>query len=413
MGESDENHTRGLEEDGLPWMEPPRLAKKPDGMVFGYMVDNKKNDGAIRECSFDELRDHVIGGDTRAVAVPEFERLAPPSIVEDLWPAVQERERFRRQCERRDALVGSLVFGGIALYSIKSNDPWWGIVLLMFALFGVVPLVQNLIGVIGRRLRGEETFEETRGRALFSFWLDKEEVVATKWCVRGLWAIFIVQVLVSASARGVFLDRLMDSAILVDPVAYQSVALVKPLVHDGEVWRLLTCGLLHGGLLHIGFNAMAFANVGSVIERFYGRAVLLLTFFVSVLGGSLASQLLMDKTSLGASGGILGLVGFLLVVGVRHRPILPVDLAKSIIRSLLFMAALGLVAWKFIDNAAHAGGLIAGCLVALPITADARKLGRYPVGNSVRWGGWISVVALGLAAAVVLFKLGSRIGGSG
>ena len=142
----------------------------------------------------------------------------------------------------------------------------------------------------------------------------------------------------------------------------------------------------------------------------------MITFLLSVIGGAVASQLLMpDTASVGASGGILGLVGFLLVVGVRHRGSLPADFAKSIIRSVLFMAALGFLAKDYIDNAAHAGGFLVGCVIALPLSGNVRELGRYPDRGAVVKAGWAAVAVLGVATIWVLVRLAvvAKLGATG
>ncbi|MGI9241022.1 MAG: rhomboid family intramembrane serine protease [Verrucomicrobiales bacterium] len=409
MPENRMNRGGGGSRVELPWSVPPALAEKPHGMRYGYVsMDPERRQPVLHECNHEELEEKVGSGEALEVVVPEYKNLAPPSIVEGLWPAVQKRERSRREKERQNAIFNVCLFGGITIYSIKSADSAWQIVLMMFVLFGLVPLVQYLIGAVRRRLKGEETFEEMKERTLFAFWLGAGEVPATRWCVRGLVAVFAVQVLAPAFNSQNLIGSTLQFLFVVSPQSIEAGALVKPLVREGEAWRLVTCGLLHGGLLHIGFNAMAFLNVGAVLERFYGRAILLLTFFLSVLGGSLASQFLMPETSsLGASGGIMGLVGFLLVIGLRYRGELPADFAKSIVRSVLFMAALGFLAKDYIDNAAHAGGFLVGCLIALPLVlhGDVRDLGRYNERSWLRACGWAAAGILGLSAAWVVLRL--------
>lgn len=401
------NKTAADANEALPWSDPPALARKPPGLEYGYIsLERGSREPVLHQCRLDELEEKVASGEALEVIVPEFDRLAPPSIVEPLWPAVKTRERGRRIKERQNAFFNLCLFGGISLYSVKSGDSASAIVILMFVLFGLVPMIQYLIGAVRRKLHGEGTFEEMRARTLFAYWLGAGATPATVWSVRILIGVFIAQVLASAFASGSFTNGLFHYLFLVGQESIDAGALVKPQVRDGEVWRLITCGLLHGGLLHIGFNGMAFANVGAVLERFYGWAILLATFFLSVLGGSLASQILMpDKTSLGASGGIMGLVGFLLVVGVRHRGAFPADFAKSIIRSVLFMAALGFLAKDYIDNAAHGGGFLIGCLIALPLSGNVRDLGRFPDSGLIRRLGWGSALVLGVAALWVLFRL--------
>ena len=106
-------------------------------------------------------------------------------------------------------------------------------------------------------------------------------------------------------------------------------------------------------------------------------------------------------------------IGMLLVMtnhvqfssGIRFRHALPPGFANSIIRSVLLIAALGLVAWKFIDNAAHLGGFLAGCLFAIPLTHDLSSLGRYQPGAVVRSAGAVSAIALVAGAAFTAWKL--------
>jgi hypothetical protein len=42
----------------------------------------------------------------------------------------------------------------------------------------------------------------------------------------------------------------------------RSGALVPALVYDGQIWRVITYGYVHGGLLHILFNGLALSQVG-------------------------------------------------------------------------------------------------------------------------------------------------------
>lgn len=84
-----------------------------------------------------------------------------------------------------------------------------------------------------------------------------------------------------------------------------------PLVAD-EPWRLVTAIFLHAGLWHLGFNVIAIASIGPRIEELYGRLTLLMLFVITgVLGnvGSLVADLGDLGVGIGASGGVMGLVG--------------------------------------------------------------------------------------------------------
>jgi len=78
--------------------------------------------------------------------------------------------------------------------------------------------------------------------------------------------------------------------------------------------------------------------------------------------------------SVGASGAIFGLLGFLIAFLLRHRDRLRPE-AKSLLLQLVFWAAINIFfgfTADMIDNAAHLGGFAAG----LAIGATLRPLQR-------------------------------------
>lgn len=135
-----------------------------------------------------------------------------------------------------------------------------------------------------------------------------------------------------------------------------------------QPWRLLAATVLHGGLVHLGFNMWALWNTGRVAERFYGNLQLLLIYLVSGVCGSVASLFFAARAgvSVGASGAIFGVVGCLLAALFTKAHQLPTALVASMRPSMLMFVGYSLVmgfAAGFIDNAAHVGGLAAGFLM--------------------------------------------------
>jgi len=137
-------------------------------------------------------------------------------------------------------------------------------------------------------------------------------------------------------------------------------------IREGEVWRLLTAGLVHGGAFHLLMNAMVLSDIGKVVERLLGAGRMLAVLWGGVLAGSLASFAANPQLSVGISGGIFALVGALLAVGLRHRRSLAPPARRMLVRApievILLNVALGL-ALPVIDNAAHLGGLAGGVLL--------------------------------------------------
>ncbi|MEO8103481.1 MAG: rhomboid family intramembrane serine protease [Betaproteobacteria bacterium] len=141
-----------------------------------------------------------------------------------------------------------------------------------------------------------------------------------------------------------------------------SAALVKSAI-AAEPWRLLTATMLHGSIIHYIMNASAMFSLGLLLERGANRYLLTPVWLAGALAGSLLSWAGTSTTSVGASGGILAVFAFLLVMGQRRQSRLPPDFGSSLVRSLVMIAMLGLLAWGAIDNAAHLGGAIAGATI--------------------------------------------------
>jgi len=179
-------------------------------------------------------------------------------------------------------------------------------------------------------------------------------------------------------------------------------ALIKPFVRQGQWWRMLTCAFLHGSALHILFNGLALYRIGKLLEFLTNRGSLLLVYFLSVISGSTFSMIFMpEATSLGASGGIIGLFGFLAVLAYKRRSFMPPGFLKSILQNLIIIAVIGGIAHNYIDNASHAGGLLAGIIAGWFLVPDR---GMLPIRSS-KFMKWIGNVLFGFYILCGLFSL--------
>src|SRR3954447_3726727 len=68
--------------------------------------------------------------------------------------------------------------------------------------------------------------------------------------------------------------------------------LYGPAVASGELYRLVTAGFLHGGLLHIGFNMYILWFLGNLLEPALGHVRFAALYFASLLGGAFGALLL-------------------------------------------------------------------------------------------------------------------------
>jgi len=129
-------------------------------------------------------------------------------------------------------------------------------------------------------------------------------------------------------------------------------------------WRLVTAGFLHGGLLHIGMNMWILNDLGAEVERTYGTARFLVIYFVSTVCGFLLSAYMSLNPSLGASAGILGLIGAMIAFGLRNRTQVGRDIRSHYVKWAIYGIAFGLLGIFSVDNWAHIGGLAGGMAVA-------------------------------------------------
>ena len=136
------------------------------------------------------------------------------------------------------------------------------------------------------------------------------------------------------------------------------------LVSHGQVWRLLTCAFLHGGIIHIFCNMYALYALGPQVEILFGRVKYIIIYLLSAIGGSLLSYKFSPSSlSIGASGAIFGLFGAMVVFVLKYKDRIP----KKVLNNLFGVIILNLLIGfnlQGIDNFAHIGGLLVGALVA-------------------------------------------------
>ncbi|WP_394168276.1 rhomboid family intramembrane serine protease [Saccharospirillum alexandrii] len=147
-----------------------------------------------------------------------------------------------------------------------------------------------------------------------------------------------------------------------------------PLTVDGQWWRLLTSVFLHGGLLHLIFNAVVLANIGIFLEPLLGRVSFAIVYLITGVLASLTSLMFnYGVVSVGASGAIFGMYGFFLALLTTKlfRP----EFRTTFLKNTLGFVALNIAIGFFgpIDNAAHMGGLVSGFILGFVWLPFVRK----------------------------------------
>ena len=220
-----------------------------------------------------------------------------------------------------------------------------GLALLLFTIFAFIPWYQA-------RKRGKQLgkwteagIAEATPAIRFETWLERQKAPFTKIFIGLIALVGLVQLLPS--------DGLT------------AAGLVKERYFQGEWWRILTAPFLHGNIVHFLMNGAALLYLGKRLEVFARWPHLPLVFLFSAVIGGEASARLVAAPSVGASGGLMGWLGFLLVFETLHKGLVPRRARRRLAAGVALTALIGLIGYRYIDNAAHAGGLAAGMLYAL------------------------------------------------
>lgn len=177
----------------------------------------------------------------------------------------------------------------------------------------------------------------------------------------------------------------------------------KQLFAGGQYWRILTGATLHGGLIHLAFNCYALYILGKLIEVLSNRAHLAIVFLLSAIGGGILSLIFLPEgNSVGASGGIIGFLGYLTVYGFKRRKLLSNDFLKSMLFNVAFIAFIGIFVLPNIDNFGHLGGLLTGAIYGVfQISGDVYRDPR--IAN--RTTEFAGLIALGIFITVSIFSI--------
>lgn len=180
----------------------------------------------------------------------------------------------------------------------------------------------------------------------------------------------------------------MDRRIFVDFSQY------RPLIDDGEIWRLVTSMFVHANVTHILFNMWALYLFGPALERRFGSMSFASLYVACGLGGaSLYYAVGRLDPAVGASGAIFGLMGALLAATYRQRH---TPAGRAVFSQLMLLLGINLALPFVIPNIAweaHVGGLVAG--IAISTAWDQVRHGER--GSGVQR----VIVALGVAVAAV------------
>ncbi|MBL6633778.1 MAG: rhomboid family intramembrane serine protease [Thermoleophilia bacterium] len=177
------------------------------------------------------------------------------------------------------------------------------------------------------------------------------------------------------------------------------LGLFGPFVADGQWYRIITSAFVHAGLIHLIFNMIVLWWLGGALERYAGSLRFSTIYLASVVWGAAGALLFAPNAlTVGASGGIYGLMAALLVLERQQGIAL---LGSSVGVFLLLNLGITFII-PGISIGGHLGGLLGGFLAALVLSGLGRGHMAYGRLAPAIIAGTVAVVGGGFALAVLV-----------
>lgn len=153
-----------------------------------------------------------------------------------------------------------------------------------------------------------------------------------------------------------------------------------PVFELGRWWTVLSAGWLHGSLLHILFNLLWISQFAPQVAQAFGSGRLVIIYTSSIVVGTLMSSIAGQvfqgtpilqgaQITIGASGGLFGLLGALVAYGqITGR----FSVRYQALTYALVMFLFGFI-MPNVDNWGHFGGFLGGYLVSTLAGMDPRR----------------------------------------
>jgi membrane associated rhomboid family serine protease len=385
------------------WAREKAFALKPATGEYGFLDDKGKGHGFE---SLEALRRHLESGRGRILWVwtPERERVVAPEEVGELADTLRKRRLIFARGDEEDARQ-SLPFTGIGLllggYAYVTGAQPLGFhgleVLIMaglaFLYFTARPWWASRKGRQAARDLTRERMAEEIPEARFDLWMETQKAPLTKVLLGLVAFVWIIQMITPG-------------------LGIKEAGLDKIRYALGERWRLFTGAFLHGNLIHFVLNASALWYLGRRVEILARWPQLATSFLLSMVGGGWATiswwqmKLSLGKlqaaTSVGVSGAVCGLLGFLLVFETLHRPLVPRPARRRLAAILVSLVVIGILGFRFIDNAAHFGGLAIGAVYAFLVFPKSSSPERPRILGQDYVIGGVALALIGASAAVAV-----------
>jgi len=376
--------------DAFPEKPKPQSTAKPASLneaEFGFFdVKGQRFDAPDIESLAQKIKASRHGIDL--VWSPACEYLQVPEAIPELHKILRTRQRQGADRDISDGLKMEGVFGAVMLWTLYAawknsggqiealySQQLTGIAALLFFIFGILPVYEGVKTKRHLKRMSNRNMEEDLLDAQFDVWMYRNKAPATYFLVGTILICGVIQLLIDWTHPGIagFKLTILRAGLL----KHEGVQFLNLFPDAVDRWRIMTTPMLHGNVVHLLMNAAGLLYLGRRTESLARWPHLLIVFFISTwVGGFTSFHWYPDRPAVGASGGIMGLLGFLLVFESLHASLVPRLARRRLLAGVFLMGIMGALGMAFIDNAAHVGGLLAGMIYAGIVFPSSTSLHR-------------------------------------
>jgi rhomboid protease GluP len=179
-------------------------------------------------------------------------------------------------------------------------------------------------------------------------------------------AFYIISILLSAHGGGGLFSPDGTGLLLLGETG------TIPIKQPGRTWTLLTANYLHGGILHIFFNMMAFRQIAPLVNHEYGTSRMFVIYTLGGVFGFWVSYLAGVPFTIGASAAVCALIGSLLYYGKSRGGPCGTAVYREVSGWVVGLFLFGFLV-PDINNWAHGGGIIGGITLGMLLKYEERK----------------------------------------
>ena len=353
------------------------LPAKLEGSEYGYISGDR---------AFASTREGLIGlvqvgANISFVWTPDSPEFVYPETVPFLLDAL----RVDHRKGGRNAIYWGIGLVGIAVLIAFVVQDWRLVYRNLFFVLGAVCLTEGIWAYARSRHYTQMQAMSDRSTTRFGEWLKTKNL----------------------SGYSITLLACIVVVAIIQPIAENSIdvaGLVKPAVWNGQIWRLFTATLMHANINHFLMNFLGLVFLSRVIEYTVQRALVPLVFLLTAPVGSIFSVFLYpNSTSIGASGGIMGLLGFITIAAYFDSTRYPPKYFRHLIEAIVSTGVLGLFGFAFIDNGAHLGGLVGGLLLGWLLFRNEQWIREK--GKLFNYAGVAALLVLGSFAGFAVYRM--------